>query len=89
MTQQIADIVRYEGAEYDLLSAEPCPFDPSRYGLHPVQIDTGCHAGFFCKYAVRRPLGGRPRSLRSGGCADRAGSQRAASQVPAQTMPGR
>ncbi len=56
MTQQISDVVRYEGAEYDLLPAEPWPFDPSRNGLHPVPINTACHAGFFCEYAVRSGL---------------------------------
>jgi hypothetical protein len=56
MTQQISDVVLYEGDEYDLISAKPWPFDPSRHGLHPVQLDTACHAGFFCKYGVRSAL---------------------------------
>jgi hypothetical protein len=56
MTQQISDVVLYEGDEYDLISAKPWLFDPSRHGLHPIQLDTACHAGFFCKYGVRPGL---------------------------------
>lgn len=53
MTDQLRDGVRYSGAGFDLLGAEPGVFSPCEQGIEPYMVCTSNGCGWLAGYEVR------------------------------------
>jgi hypothetical protein len=55
MTAQIPDVVRYRGAEYEVIGLDGSePFDPATLGFRPVPMSTACWRGYLCSFGIAR-----------------------------------